>query len=104
MRHCACVRVADQLRDQQSRAVGNRRLRHRLLPRCRASQQNAQLPLATPLLRHDRPQVVNTYTPFTRSSNHQANIEQTPSKHRANVEKTSSKHQANIEQTSRKVK
>ena len=57
------------------------------------------------------PTVYITYTPFTWSSNHQANIKQTSSRHQANVEQTSSKyeacikhslHEANIKQTSSK--
>jgi len=54
---------------------------------------------------------VEVYTPFTRSSKHRTNIEQTSSRHQANVKQTSSKyeacikhslHKANIKQTSSK--
>jgi len=38
--------------------------------------------------------VIVGYTPFTRWSKHQANVEQRASKHRAKVKQTSNKHQA----------
>jgi len=54
---------------------------------------------------------LSTYTSFTRSNNHRANVEQTSSKYvacikhslqDANIKQTSRKHQANVEQTSNK--
>ena len=52
---------------------------------------SGRLPPRLPQLRHKQHQA---YTSFTRSSNHQANIEQTSSTRRAYVEQTLSKHRA----------